>query len=142
MRAETENVSHVQTATTSLALKVRRVLYLSAATLFFVLGSAGVILPGLPATPFLLLTSFFLVRSSPRLNDRLLRTKLLGPILRDWQQRGGLRAHVKVEAVMFVLLAVGLTLYFSEMPVAAKCTVTVLAAVGIVVIVRLPIARN
>ena len=120
----------------------RRYAYLCAAALFLVLGAAGAILPGLPATPFLLLTSFFLVRTSPRLNDRLLRARLLGSILRDWQQLGGVRRHVKLKAAVFVVLAAAVTLYFSFLPTAAKLFVGLLAAVGIYVIKQLPTARD
>jgi len=58
----------------------------------------------LALAPFLLLASFFLARSSPRLNDALLKSKYLGPILEDWQKRGGIRSDVKVQAIMLVTL--------------------------------------
>ena len=86
--------SSVMTTTQSVT-GLRRMLYLLLAGGFFVLAMAGVILPGLPTTPFLLLTSYFLVRSYPRLNERLIKSKLFGPILVDW--------HVKGEGDFFCL---------------------------------------
>jgi uncharacterized membrane protein YbaN (DUF454 family) len=85
------------------------------AGLFFVLGALGAVLPVLPTTPFLLLTSYFLARSSPRLNRWLLASRFFGPILRDWQQLGGVRPDVKVKAVMIVLLAVSLSLWLTDL---------------------------
>lgn len=82
------------------------------------------------------------MRSSPRLNERLLRTRMLGGILRDWQQLGGVRPHVKLKAVAIVTIAAGVTLYFSVLPFAAKAIFAVLAAAGIYVIGRLPTARD
>ncbi|MBD3672997.1 MAG: YbaN family protein [Planctomycetaceae bacterium] len=117
---------------------VKRVCYLSGAGLCFLLGVLGALLPGLPATPFLLLTSFFLVRTSPRWNAALLRSRLFGPILRDWQENGGIRPHVKLKAVIFVVAAVGLTVTFSSLSLWPKVSVGVLAGVGIGVIARLP----
>lgn len=115
-----------------------RVIYAVAALLFFVLGALGLLLPGLPTTPFLLLTSYFLVRISPQLNQRLLRSRFVGGILTDWQVKRGVRSSVKVRAVSVVTLAVGATVYFSrERPWLAAVTV-LLAAVGITVIMRLP----
>ena len=116
----------------------KRVGFLVAATVFFVLGVAGAVLPVLPATPFLLLTSYFLVRSSPRLNQRLLKSRWLGPILVDWQVRGGVRSHVKVKAVVIVTATIALTVFLSSYSPVTTAVVIALAAVGIFVIWRLP----
>ncbi len=120
----------------------RRGLFLGCAGFFFVLGALGAFLPGLPATPFLLLTSYFLVRTSPRLNQRLLRSRWFGPILVDWQVHGGVRAAVKVKAVGFVVAAVALTIWLAGRSWSVSLAVVALALVGIFVILRLPPTRN
>ena len=120
--------------------KVARVFCLILAALFVLLASAGVLIPGLPTTPFLLLASYFLVRSSPRLNARLLRSKLFGPILIDWQEHGGVRRDVKVKAVSGVILAVVLTIHLSN-SVQQSIIVGLMASVGIAVILRVPVAK-
>jgi uncharacterized membrane protein YbaN (DUF454 family) len=120
----------------------KRFVYLALAGVFFVVGVLGALLPVLPATPFLLLASCFLSKSSPRLNRALLRSRLFGPILRDWQQLGGIRRSVRVKAVVAVTLAVVVTLVVSELSVDAMLAVVVLAQVGIVVVLRLPSANE
>jgi hypothetical protein len=116
--------------------------FLSVAGVFFGLGVLGAILPVLPATPFLLLTSYFLVRSSPRLNAALLRSRFFGPILIDWQVHGGVRQDVKAKSIVVVVIAVALTILLSSFSWRATLIVMLLAAVGIVVILRLPTARQ
>jgi uncharacterized membrane protein YbaN (DUF454 family) len=120
----------------------RRVLFLALAGLFFATGVVGVILPILPTTPFLLLSSFFLVRSSPRLHSALLGSRLFGPILTDWQFRGGVRRDVKFKAIGVVVVAVAATIFLSEFSMIPTVTVALLATVGIGVILRLPTARQ
>ena len=115
-----------------------RLLFLILAGFFFVLGVLGAVLPGLPATPFLLLTSFFLARCSPRLNAALLRSRFVGPILVDWQVHGGVQPHVKMKAILFVVLAVAITIVVSGLSPAPALGVVLLAAIGIVVVLRLP----
>ncbi len=129
--------SDVDTQLTSLSL-LKRMLLLAGAGVCFVLGVLGALLPVLPATPFLLLTSYLLVRSSPRLNQRLLRSRMFGPILTDWQIHGGVKPHVKVKAIVIVLIAVGLTIWAAGYSPIPSIAVTALAAVGITVIVRVP----
>ena len=118
-----------------------RLVFLLLAGVFFVLACAGVLIPGLPTTPFLLLASCFLVRSSPRLNSRLLRSRFFGPILIDWQIHGGIRKDVKVKAVAGVIVAVMVTVYLSA---AAWQSILagVLASVGIAVIACVPVAKR
>ncbi len=118
-----------------------RAVCLAGAGLFLLLGAIGAALPGLPTTPFLLLASFFLVRASPRLNQRLLRSRFFGPILRDWQEHGGVRRDVKLQAVAAVVLAVGATLIFGGLSVVWQGVVFAFAALGIVVILKLPTLR-
>jgi uncharacterized membrane protein YbaN (DUF454 family) len=112
------------------------------AGLFFVLGALGAILPILPTTPFLLLTSYFLTRTSPRLNQWLLTSRFFGPILRDWQQRGGVRPEVKVKAIIVVLMAVSLSLWLTDLPSTLRWVVAIMALIGIGVILRLPAAET
>ncbi len=120
----------------------KRVVFLVCAGVFFVLGSLGALLPILPATPFLLLTSYFLLRSSPRLNTALLRSRLFGPILIDWQQHGGVRYDVKLKAICIVAIAVGVTIYLTNFAPIPTVAVLLGAAIGIIVVLRLPTATG
>ncbi|MFO0866063.1 MAG: YbaN family protein [Gemmataceae bacterium] len=115
-----------------------RAVYLLLAGVFLLLAIIGVLLPGVPTTPFLLLTSFFLVRSSPRLNDALLRSRFVGPILRDWKHHRRIKRRTKWRAAALVAIMVTLTLVFSSLPFEWKLGVLGLAGIGIIVIVRLP----
>jgi len=83
--------------------RICRLLYLLLAGGFFLLAIAGVILPGLATTPLLLLTSYFLVCSDRKLNERLLKSKLFGPIHVGWQVKGGVRRDVKAKAISVVV---------------------------------------
>jgi uncharacterized membrane protein YbaN (DUF454 family) len=115
-----------------------RALYLALAGLFLGLAIIGILLPGVPTTPFLLLTSFFLVRSSPKLNDALLRSRFVGPILRDWKHHRRIKRRTKWRAAALVAIMVTLTLVFSSLPFEWKLGVLGLAGIGLVVILRLP----
>ena len=118
----------------------RKAIQLTLAGLCFTLGIIGAILPGLPTTPFLLLTSGLLLRCSPRLNALLLRSRFFGPVLRDWQVHRGVRADVKAKAVCGVLIAVGATLYFAQPAIWPKVILLTAAPIGIAVIAKLPTA--
>ncbi|MBI5433616.1 MAG: YbaN family protein [Planctomycetes bacterium] len=114
-----------------------RPLYLILAGLFFALAIAGAVLPVLPMTPFLLLTSACLVRSSPRLHAKLRNSKLFGPLLRDWEERRAVRREVKWAAAATMLIAVTATLVFADRSLPVQLATVGLAAIGLTVILRL-----
>jgi uncharacterized membrane protein YbaN (DUF454 family) len=114
-----------------------RVVYLTLASLCFALATAGVFLPVLPTTPFLLLTSWLLVRSSPRLHARLVASPLFGPLLLDWTRDRGVRLHVKVTALAVLTLVTGWTVLGTDLAVGWKALGVSLATLGATVILRL-----
>jgi uncharacterized membrane protein YbaN (DUF454 family) len=119
-----------------------RYLYLSLGFFFLGLAILGAFLPLLPTTPFALLASAMFMRSSPRLNRWLLRNRLLGPFLRDWQRHRGVRLSVKITAIVTILLVGGATLYWVEMPPWLQVVFVVLLLIGLIVVLRLRLIRN
>lgn len=123
----------------SVARGPRRWLFLGLAGFFFFMASVGVALPGIPTTPFLILTSYFLIRSSPRLNEKLLSSRTFGPILRDWNEHRALRPKVKLVSLVSCTVVVGLSLLLGNMPGAARLAVAVVGAFGVWYVARLPV---
>ena len=117
---------------------VRKWLYIALGSLFVGLGGIGVVLPGIPTTPFLILASYFFVRSSPALHRKLLQSKTFGPILQDWHRHRGLKRRVKHVAVTACTLVVGMSLAFGGLPWPARLLVGLAAAYGIWFVSRLP----
>lgn len=121
---------------------IRRMVFLGAGMGFVGIAAIGAFLPVLPTTPFLLLASYFFVRSSPRLNDWLLRNRLFGPLLRDWHEKKGVRLHVKVSAIAALAIVVSLSLASGRLPPVALGVLVALAAIGLGVILWLPLVKD
>lgn len=60
------------------------------------LGALGVVLPLLPTTPFVLLAAFAFARSSERLHAWLLRHKVFGPLIQNWNENGSISRRAKI----------------------------------------------
>jgi len=116
----------------------RRGLLLLASGAALLLGLLGVILPGLPTTPFVLVASYCLLRSSPRLHTRLLENRLFGDVLRDWHLHRGIRRHVRYKATAVIVLVLGVSLVLTSLPMVAKLVILAIAACGITYVWRLP----
>lgn len=87
-----------------------RLLWILAGGLALVLGLAGIVLPLLPTTPFLLLAAFCFARSSPRLEMWLIEHPRLGPPIRNWRAEGAISRRGKVLALVAITAAFGLSL--------------------------------
>ena len=59
------------------------------------LGVIGIVVPGLPTVPFVLLSAFAAARGSQRLPARLLADRRFGPMIRDWQAQGAVGRRAK-----------------------------------------------
>lgn len=64
--------------------------------LFFALGAVGAFLPVLPTTPFLLLASFFFLRSSERLNNWFRSTSLFKKYLANYMDHRAMTLRGKI----------------------------------------------
>jgi uncharacterized membrane protein YbaN (DUF454 family) len=119
---------------------LRRWVYWGMAGVFFTLAMIGVVLPGIPTTPFLLLMCFFLTRVSPSMHAKAMTLPIVGGPLQDWRDQGGVRREVKSLAITMVTLFVGVTLVFSPLPPAIKMLILLAALYGVSVVWRLPTA--
>jgi uncharacterized membrane protein YbaN (DUF454 family) len=117
---------------------LRRGVYLLVAGIAFVLGMVGVVLPGLPTTPFLLLTSYLLMRSWPTLNERMLRSPFIGSLLRDWHEHRGVRQHMKVRGIVLIVGMLTLSIWLGDFPLPIAGGILACGCVGLAVVMRLP----
>ncbi len=87
--------------------------------MFVGLGLAGVFLPLLPTTPFLLLAAGCFARSSPAFHDWLLTHRLLGPYIRDWKRDRSIPLTAKVTAVSMMAASLSWMAFASNAPALA-----------------------
>jgi len=122
---------------------MKKYVYIALGLVAVALGTLGVVLPGLPTTPFLLLASWLFYRSSPRLQQWLLAS-WLGKYIRNYHRHGGMTTTQKAGAVgVMVVMVLLSTFVFIPKGSVARIIVPVAGAIGVLtVIFAVPNAKN
>ena len=114
---------------------MKRIVYIISGLLSVGLGALGVVVPGLPTTPFLLLASWLFYRSSPRLQSWLLQS-WLGTYIRIYHRHGGMTAPQKAGAIGIMVAMVLLsTFVFIPAGSVARIIVPIAGAVGVLTVI-------
>jgi len=101
-----------------------------AGTASLVIGGAGIFLPLLPTTPFLLLAAVCYARSSERWYNWLLYNRWFGSYIKNWHDGKGIPMRTKILSVVFLTLTIGYSAVF-VVPFVLGKVVLILIAVGV-----------
>ena len=88
--------------------KIVRFLYMLGGTVSLVLGIIGLFVPGLPTTPFVLLSAALYAKSSEKLYNWLLDNKFFGPRIKNYQRQKGvtLKGKYRIIALMLTMVLI------------------------------------
>jgi uncharacterized protein len=105
-----------------------RFVYIALGLVAVALGVAGIFLPLLPTTPFLLVAAWAFAQSSPRLEAWLNSHPRLGPPLVAWRERRAIPVRAKILAAVGMSASLAYMLISDHVPGAAKIAATLLLA--------------
>ena len=88
-------------------------LYILAGSLSLGLGIAGVFIPLLPTTPFLILAAACYARGSKKLHAWILQNRLFGKYLRDYLAGRGMPLRVKLVLLPVLWGTIGYSAFFA-----------------------------
>jgi uncharacterized membrane protein YbaN (DUF454 family) len=89
-----------------------RALYVAAGFVFFAIGLLGVVLPVLPATPFMLLAAACFARGSERFYKWLLANRTFGPLIREWREHRSIPYRTKMFAIVLMSATLAASIVF------------------------------
>ncbi|PVX31973.1 hypothetical protein C8D76_11722 [Pasteurella langaaensis DSM 22999] len=95
--------------------------------IFLSIGVLGIILPGMPGTPFLLVALYCFSRSSERLHQWFLQTEIYQNHLKDFHQKRALTKKAKYWILTIATLTLAIGFYFTPSVTGKIIILTVLA---------------
>lgn len=115
-----------------------RGLLMAAGWVCVVLGLAGVFLPLLPTTPFLILAAACFARSSPRFHAWLLANRTFGPLIHQWEKSRTIPRRTKLIAIAMMAVTLGASIVFFVKPLALKLGLVVFGLALAIWLWRIP----
>lgn len=116
-----------------------RIALVVAGTGFVGIGVVGIVVPGLPTTPFLLLAAACYARSSRRFYHWLMSNRLFGPSIRQWRESRTIPRRTKIWAVVLTVLSFGVTIFVFAPFLWVKLVLVVMMSVLLFFVLRLPV---
>lgn len=102
-------------------------------TLSLGLGILGILVPGLPTTPFLLLTAGLYARSSPRLHRWMLNHPTIGRYIKKYRENGGMTKRQKIYSITLMWLMISISAIFFIISPEGRVAVVAAGIIGTVV---------
>jgi uncharacterized membrane protein YbaN (DUF454 family) len=118
-------------------MKLLKPILISFGTMSLGLAIIGIVVPGIPATPFFLLSAGLYLKSSEKLHNRLLSNKWVGPYIIKYQKNKGLSKRGKINAMMtmWFMIILSCFIFITSLPV--KTGVLIVGLIGTWVMVFL-----
>lgn len=103
-------------------------------------GFIGVVVPGLPTTPLMILAAACFAKSSQRFYDWIINNKLFGKHVINYREGKGIPKKVKpvILVTMWIFVIFAISLGIPEELLIPKIATFVLAIIGTIFIARLP----
>lgn len=90
----------------------RKYMYISAGTLFLVIGSIGIFVPILPTTPFLILTTACYMKGSKKMYYLIINNRIFGNFIKNYYERNGISVQAKIFSISFLWLTISFSIFF------------------------------
>ena len=121
-----------------LSRKIRNIVLIVIGTIFVVLGIIGILIPGLPTTPFLLLAGYCYFNSSKNLHNWLLNHRLLGKFIQDFEKTGSIPLSSKIIAIALMFVTCSSSILFFIKDTDIQAIIVIAGITGLAVIVAIP----
>jgi len=108
---------------------------------FLAAGVAGIFLPLLPATPFVLLAAACFARSSEKWHRWMLQNKTFGPMIRNWEEGRCISRRVKMIAIVSMLLVGGVSVLYGVESSTAKIAGGFFITLGLLTVSVIPTCK-
>ncbi len=112
---------------------MKKVVFIILGSICVLLGAIGILVPGLPTTPFMLLAAWFYFRSSDKLYQKLINNKLLGKYICRYEKNKAISLRTKIYSIAIMWIMIAVSVIFLINSDILKIIVSLVGIIGTVV---------
>lgn len=122
---------------------MKNIIFIILGCLSVFMGILGIFLPLLPTTIFLIIGSYFLTKGSPKLNEKLLGNKYLGPYIKNYREERGMPLKSKIISIILLWTSILITaIFFTQILILRILLVIIAVSVTIYLLSLKTIKQN
>ena len=121
---------------------MKKILFIVLGSISLILGVIGIFVPGLPTTPFLLLTAGLYVRSSEKLYNKLINNRFLGHYIISYRENRGLEKKVKIYAIALSWIMILISAFLFTANLMISLIILHVGLIGTIVILLIPTIKK
>jgi len=110
-----------------------KAILISLGTVSLFLGIVGIVIPGLPTTPFILLTAGLYIRSSEKLYNKMITNRFIGSYISDFRTGKGMTRRVKAYSISIMWIMVIISIVYLIEPLVIRLIVFLAGIAGTIV---------
>lgn len=111
----------------------QRYIFILLGCIAVILGTIGVVVPGLPTTPLVLLASWCFYKSSPRLQAWLMQS-FLGKYIQEYKAQGGVSIRKRIYIILLMASMVAISTIFFIQNTSIRIIVWIAGIIGCIVV--------
>lgn len=102
----------------------------------------GLLVPGIPTVPFVILTVAFAAKASPALRQRLRQARVFGPMIRDWEHHRAIRRSARRKAIIVTVVLISITVLLAPPSVGLYVLIGTMSVISFALIMRIPVIAD
>mgnify|MGYP005667408777 FL=1 len=120
---------------------ISRLLWLALGFLFAAIGTVGIVIPGLPTTPLMILAAACFAKSSQRFYDWVINNRMFGQHVKNYREGNGIPKKSKpmILGTMWIFITFAVLIGIPDSaPDISRFATIVLGIIGTIFILRIP----
>ncbi len=113
-----------------------KILLFSFGTISLGFGIIGIFIPGLPSTPFFILSASCYLKSSKRFYNWLINNPIFGKDVKRYLEKGSLALKTKIKAIIIIITMLSFSLILVS-KLLIKIIILIAGVIGIFVLLRI-----